>query len=236
MIVQHTTVNTDPSNPGPRVHLVRPDNDGIHPGLLLIQEWWGIEPHVLDMAERLAREGFTVAVPDLYHGKVANEPNDAMKLVMVARDNLERVLREVSLAADLLAASPFVKANAAGQKTFGIMGFCMGGMVAFRAACRDPRIVAANPWYGGGIDPSAEDLSKLKAPLLMIYGETDGGIPVDQVRTIEARLRAAGKSVDVHIYPGAGHAFNNPTHGAYHGPSAEDAWARALAFLKANVP
>ncbi len=235
MIVQHTTVNTDPSNPGPRAHLVRPDNDGIYPGLLLIQEWWGIEPHVLDMADRLARAGFVVAVPDLYHGKVANEPDDAIKLVMVARSNLERVLHEVSLAGDLLAASPFVKANAAGQKNFGIMGFCMGGMIAFRAACRDARIVAASPWYGGGIDPRAEDLSKLNAPLLMIYGETDGGIPIDSVREVEALLRAAGKTVEVRIYPGAGHAFNNPAHGAYHGPSAEDAWARAVAFLKANV-
>lgn len=236
MIVQHTTISTDSSNTGPRVHLVRPDDAAAYPGLLLIQEWWGIEPHVLDMAERLARLGFTVAVPDLYHGKVANEPDDAMKLVMVARSNIERVLHEVSLAGDLLAASPHVKANAAGQKNFGIMGFCMGGMIAFRAACRDARITAACPWYGGGIDPHTEDLSKLKAPLLMIYGETDSGIPVTQVREIEALLQAAGKTAEVRIYPGAGHAFNNPAHGAYHGPSAEDAWARAVAFLQANVP
>ena len=117
-------------------------------------------------------------------------------------------------------------------KKLGLMGFCMGGTVTFKVACRYPHLAAVSPWYGGGIDPDKEPIDGLNAPIMAVYGALDQGIPVSKVHALEGALRAAGKDVAVHIYPEAGHAFLNDTHGSYHAESAADAWAKLLAFLK----
>lgn len=230
MIVQSDTVFTDPKDKGPRGYLVRPSDDQAYPGIVLIQEWWGIEPHIRHIAQRLASEGFVVMVPDLYHGQIATEPDDARKLIMMLRGNVEIALREVELAAEYLRKDPGVS-----SKKLGIMGFCVGGFLTFKMACRYPHIGASSPWYGGGIDPRTEDISKINAPMLAVYGELDGGIPLAQVRAIESALAEAGKNAEVRVYAGAGHAFLNPDHGAYHEASAKDAWARAVALFKTNL-
>ncbi len=230
MIVQSDTVFTDPNDNGPRGYLVRPGDGQAYPGIVLIQEWWGIEPHIRDIAQRLASEGFVVMVPDLYHGQIATEPDDARKLIMMLRGNVEIALREVELAAEYLRKDPGVS-----SKKLGIMGFCVGGFLTFKMACRYPHIGASSPWYGGGIDPRTEDISKINAPMLAVYGELDGGIPLAQVRAIESALAEAGKTAEVRVYAGAGHAFLNPDHGAYHEASAKDAWARAVALFKTNL-
>ena len=230
MIVQSDTVFTDPKDKGPRGYLVRPSDDQAYPGIVLIQEWWGIEPHIRHIAQRLASEGFVVMVPDLYHGQIATEPDDARKLIMMLRGNVEIALREVELAAEYLRKDPGVS-----SKKLGIMGFCVGGFLTFKMACRYPHIGASSPWYGGGIDPRTEDISKINAPMLAVYGELDGGIPLAQVRAIESALAEAGKNAEVRVYAGAGHAFLNPDHGAYHESSAKDAWARAVALFKTNL-
>lgn len=230
MIVQSDTVFTDPNDNGPRGYLVRPSDGQAYPGIVLIQEWWGIEPHIRDIAQRLASEGFVVMVPDLYHGQIATEPDDARKLIMMLRSNVEIALREVELAAEYLRKDPGVS-----SKKLGIMGFCVGGFLTFKMACRYPHIGASSPWYGGGIDPRTEDISKINAPMLAVYGELDGGIPLAQVQAIESALAEAGKNAEVRVYAGAGHAFLNPDHGAYHEASAKDAWARAVALFKTNL-
>jgi carboxymethylenebutenolidase len=196
------------------------------PGIVLIQEWWGIEPHIRELANRLATEGFAVVVPDLYHGQIATEPNDAQKLVMTVRSNIERVLGEVTLAADYLRKT---------SPKIGMMGFCMGGFVAYKMAERYPHLSAISPWYGGGYDPTPEDIAAVNAPVLAVYGETDGGIPISQVKKIEKLFGAAGKKSEFRIYPNAGHAFNNPDHGMYVEDAAKDAWARAVAFFKREL-
>lgn len=230
MIIQHQTVYTELHNLGTIGHLIRPDDDKTYPGLVMIQEWWGIEPHVLDIAERAAREGFVVMVPDLYHGKVANEPDDAMKLVMAMRQNLDVAIGEVVTACTYLYNNIGVQ-----PKKLGVMGFCMGGMLTYKVAERYPNLGAISPWYGGGYDPSAEDVAKVSASVLAIYGALDGGIPEAQVKKIESLYKNAGKDAEFKIYEGAGHAFLNPSHGALHQPSATDAWARAMAFFKAKL-
>lgn len=230
MIVQSDTVLTDPKDSGPRGYLVRPNDERVYPGIVLIQEWWGIEPHIRDIAQRLASEGFVVMVPDLYHGQIATEPDDARKLIMMLRGNVERALREVELAAEYLRKQPGVL-----PKKVGMMGFCVGGFLTFKMACRYPHLGASSPWYGGGIDPRTEDISHINAPMLAVYGELDHGIPLDQVRAIESALKAAGKQAEVRVYEGAGHAFLNPSHGAYHEASAQDAWARAVALFKQHL-
>jgi carboxymethylenebutenolidase len=230
MIVTSQTIHFDPDDPGPRAYLVRPAGDGVYPGLVLIQEWWGVEPHVRDLAQKLASEGYVVMVPDLYHGQIATEPDDAKKLVMLAMSNVERVINEVIQSLDFLRADASVH-----PKSLGIMGFCMGGTVTFNVACRYPHLAAVSPWYGGGIDPSSEPIENINAPIMAVYGALDQGIPLDRVRAIESALRAAGKDVTVHVYENAGHAFLNNTHGSYNAEAAADAWSKLLAFLKARL-
>lgn len=227
MVVQTQTVYTNPHNASPQAYLVRPDDDAVYPGVVLIQEWWGLEPHIRELAQRLASEGFVVLVPDLYHGKIATEPDECQKMMMMTFKNMEKAISEIILSLD------YLRNNAGVQpKKIGLMGFCMGGHLAFRAAERYPYLGALSPWYAGGYDPSAADVAKVNAPVLAVYGENDGGIPVAQVRKIEQLYKDAGKDVEVRIYPNAGHAFNNPDHGMGNAEAARDAWARAVAFFK----
>ena len=229
MIVHSQVVLFDQKIDGPQGFFVRPADDKTYPGLVLIQEWWGIEPHIRELANRLATEGFAVMVPDLYHGQIATEPNDAMKLVMLVRENFERALSEVKIATDKLLAMP----NVSGK--IGIIGFCMGGTVTYKSVERDSRFAAFSPWYAGGYAPTAEDVANINAPVLAIYGENDGGIPIAQIKQIEKLFSDVGKKGDFRIYPNAGHAFNNPDHGMYAEDAAKDAWARAVAFFKQHL-
>ncbi len=240
MIVRSETVYTDASGSGPQGYLVRPNDDALgdsattarttHPGIVLIQEWWGIEPHVRDMAQRLAAQGFTVLVPDLYHGQIATEPDDAMKLMMLVRSNVDRALGEIVLALDYLRADARVSPSG-----LGIMGFCMGGFLTYKIATRYPHLAAISPWYGGGYDPAQEDLSKVSAPVLSIYGELDQGIPLEQIERVQKAFASAGKEITVKIYKGAGHAFNNNTHGSYNEAAAKEAWQVVVDFFKKNL-
>ena len=228
MIVQTETIHFEGRTDGPQGHLVRPSDGLPHPGIVLIQEWWGIEPHIRELAQRLAVAGFVVMVPDLYHGQIATEPDDARKLVMM-RQMPER-LAEVETACEMLRNDAQVA-----PKKLGMMGFCMGGHVAFRAAEHYPHLGAISPWYGGGYDPTPEEVAQVNVPVLAIYGEDDGGIPVAQVRKVEALYKAAGKDAQFVIYPKAGHAFLNPSHGAYVEGPAQDAWAKAITFFKTHL-
>lgn len=230
MIVFTQTVYTDPSHASRQGYLARPDDDRTHPGIVLIQEWWGVEPHVRDVAERIAREGFVVLVPDLYAGRIANEPDDAQKLMMATVQHMDRAIQEIILALNYLRNNVGVR-----PKKLGLMGFCMGGLLAFKTAARYEHLGALSPWYGGMYDPSPEDVAKVTAPVLAIYGEHDRSIPVPQVRKIEGLYKAAGKDAQFIVYPGAGHAFLNPDHGMYVESAAKDAWAKAMAFFKARL-
>jgi carboxymethylenebutenolidase len=127
-------------------HVVRPESPGPLPGVVLIQEWWGIEPHVLDLAQRLASEGFVVLVPDLYHGKIVTEPDEAGKAVMMLHEQLERALGEIRLALDTLKARPDVE-----PKRVGIVGFCVGGLLTWQTALSSPDLAAAVPFYAGAL-------------------------------------------------------------------------------------
>jgi len=230
MIVQTQTVFTELHNVAPSGYLVRPDDERSYPGIVVIQEWWGLDPHMRDVAIKLAGQGFVVLVPDLFHGAVATEPSDAQKLAMMTFQNIQSALGEILTALKYLENNMGVR-----PKKLGLMGFCMGGHLAYRVAEHYPNLGALSPWYAGGYDPVAEDVAKINAPVLAIYGETDGAIPVAQVKKIESLFKASHKHAEFRIYPNAGHAFNNPDHGAGKPEAAKDAWARAVAFFKANL-
>ena len=195
----------------------------------MIQEWWGIEPHIRQLAQKLATEGFVVAVPDLFHGKIATEPDDAQKMVMMIRGNVEKAAREIIGALDTVKAMPNVE-----PKKLGLMGFCVGGFLAYYVASRYPDLGAVVPFYGAGYDPTPEEVAKVNAPVLAIYGSRDPSVPLEQVRKIERMYKEAGKDITVKVYD-AGHAFLNPDHGMGNEKAAAEAWPLAVNFLKEHL-
>ena len=209
--------------------IVQPDDDANHPGVVLIQEWWGIEPHILNVAQKLATEGFIVAVPDLYHGKIATDPNDAMPMMMALRSNLDKVVDEIIATLGVVKELPNVQ-----PKKLGLIGFCIGGFLAYTVAARYPNLAALVSFYGGGYDPSPEEVAKVNAPVLAIYGRQDESIPLAQVEKIERLYKEAGKDFTVRLYD-AGHAFVNPSHGLGNEKAAAEAWPLAVSFLKEKV-
>src|ERR1700712_4979405 len=130
-VIRTSKVDLKVNGDGAYAFVAQPDDDAKHPGLVLIQEWWGIESHIIDLAQKLAAEGFVVAVPDLYHGQVATEPNDAQKAVMMLFKNVDKAVGEIVGALDTLKANPSVE-----PKKLGVMGFCVGGFLAYTTASR----------------------------------------------------------------------------------------------------
>ena len=205
-----------------------PAASGRGPAIVVIQEWWGIVPHIEDLVERFAKEGFTAIAPDLYHGKTTKSPDEAAKMLMEL--DVERAEREIAGAGEYLLSRPECS-----SQTYGVVGFCMGGALAQYAAAREEKVSAAVSFYGG-FKKIAPDWSNLSGPLLLIHGENDKGVPPQQGRELAERLEAMGKNVEVIVYPGADHAFFNDTRPEVYNPSAAaDAWKRTLDFFRTHV-
>jgi len=228
-VIRTSNVDLKVNGDGAYAFIAEPDDNARHPGVVLIQEWWGIEPHIRDLAQKLAAEGFVVGVPDLFHGKIATEPNDAQKMVMMISSNVDRATREIIGALDTLKAMPNVE-----PKKLGLMGFCVGGFLTFVVASRYPDLGAVVPFYGAGYDPTPEDVAKVTAPVLACYGSRDGSISTKQIQKIERMYKEAGKDITVKVYD-AGHAFLNPDHGMGNEKAAAEAWPLAIKFLKEKL-
>ncbi len=216
---------------GAYAFIAEPDDNAKHPGMVLIQEWWGIEPHIRDLAQTLAADGFVVAVPDLYHGKIATEPDEAEKMVMMIAGNIDKAVREIIGALDTVKAMPNVE-----PKKLGLMGFCVGGFMAYVVASRYPDLGAVVPFYGAGYDPTPEQVARVNAPVLAFYGSRDESVPSEQIQKIERLYKEAGKEFTVKVYD-AEHAFINPSHGhdAANEKAAAQAWPIAVNFLKQKL-
>lgn len=209
-------------------YLAIPDDGRPHPGVVLIQEWWGVEPHIKQLVERLAREGFVVLAPDLYHGQVAEKPDDARKAMMAI--DFGHAVTEIDAAIDFLRGRPDVE-----PKRIGVTGFCMGGLLTWRTAeAHSDKLACAAPFYGGRYEPTADDVRKIDVPILAVWGEHDASIPAEQREHIVGLLKAEGKPHEALVYD-AGHGFMNDTHGHYDAPSAAAAWAKLVTFLRANT-
>ena len=228
-VVRTSNVDLKVNGDGAYAYVAQPDDNAKHPGLVLIQEWWGIEPHIRDLAQKLAAEGFVVAVPDLYHGKIATEPDDAQKMIMMISGNIDKAAREIIGALETVKAMPNVA-----PKKLGLMGFCVGGLMTYVVASRYHDLAAVVPFYGSGYDPKPEDVAKVNAPVLAFYGRRDQSIPQEQVHKIERMYKAAGKDFTVKVYD-AGHAFINPDHGMGNEKAAAEAWPLAVNFLKKKL-
>lgn len=201
------------------------------PGVIVIQEWWGLVPHITDVCDRFADAGFVALAPDLYHGQQTTEPDEAGKLMMTM--NLEQAGRDMGGAVDHLLSLDSV--TSAGV---GVIGFCMGGGLAMLLAAQRPdAVVACAPFYG--IIPwesASPDWSTLAAPVRGHFAGEDGFFSPDKVQALEAELKALGKDAELVVHTGADHAFFNDTRPeVYDAAHAAEAWEATLAFFRETV-
>jgi carboxymethylenebutenolidase len=208
-------------------YLARPESGEPAPAVIVIQEWWGVDPHIQDVTQRFAKEGYVALAPDLYHGQVTTEPDEARKLVMAL--DMEAAVREIQQAISYLLEQEYV----AGDKV-GIVGFCVGGGLSLMTGLNDDRIGAVVAFYGSPLTP--EQAATVKAPVLGLYGADDGGIPVDSVSVMDEALTAAGIEHQIHIYEGAAHSFFNDTRASsYNAEAAADAWQQTLDWFSTHL-
>ena len=222
----------------------RPQAGAEYPAIIVVQEAFGLNGHIKDVAARLAREGYATLAPDLYYREkdaVVGYDNlpDAIRLMMSLWD--DKIVKDMGAAISYLQQQPSVRGN-----RIGVTGFCMGGRVTFLTACLNPAVKAAVPFYGGGIGsvmqrgertPKAplEYADKLAAPLLLFFGENDSFIPLDEVQAIKARLADLKKTAETVVYPGAPHGFFCEERDSYRADAAKDAWTRLLKFFDQHL-
>jgi carboxymethylenebutenolidase len=201
---------------------------GSGPGVVVIQEWWGLVDHIKDVCDRFAAEGYVALAPDLYHGEKTKSPDEAGKLMMAL--NINQAEKDLRGAIQYLLSQP-----ATTSKKIGTIGFCMGGALSLYAASKNDQVGACVVFYG--IHPNVKpDLPNLKGPVLGIYAERDKSTPPAVVHQLEQELKEQGKSVEVYIYPGTDHAFFNDTRpDVYNHSAAEDAWRRTIEFLAKHL-
>jgi len=214
------------SNGGNTAGYLSLPRSGSGPGVVVIQEWWGLVDHIKDVCDRFAEAGFVALAPDLYHGEVAKSPDEAGKMMMALRiDEAEK---------DLRGAINYLLEHSATTKV-GTVGFCMGGALSLYAASKNASVAACVIFYG--IHPHVKpDLQNLNGPVLGIYAERDKSVPPPAVHELEQKIKAAGKTVETHIYPGTDHAFFNDTRPeVYNAEASQDAWLRTLEFFRANL-
>ncbi len=200
---------------------------GSGPGVIVLQEWWGLVDHIKEVADRFAGEGFVALAPDMYHGETADSPDDAKRLMMSL--NIDRAEKDLRGSIEYLLSLDQTQGDQVGT-----VGFCMGGQLSLYAACANSQVGACVNYYG--IHPDVQpDIGSLEAPVLGFFGEDDAKVSPEVVRELEDRLNQAGKQVEFHIYPGADHAFFNDGRPMYKEKEAKESWDRMIQFYRANL-
>ena len=207
-------------------YLSKPSSGSV-PGVVVVQEYWGLHDRIKDIADRLAAEGFVALAPDMYHGDMARGPDEAMKLLMAL--NIDQVATELRGAAQAL------KENGATGESVGAVGFCMGGQLALYAGTVSADVGAVVDFYG--IHPNVKpDYSKLQGPVLIICGDQDPMSGPEPSGQVEQSIKAAGKQAQMVVYPAASHAFMNDTRPeVYKADAAADAWGKMVGHLRAHL-
>jgi len=204
--------------------LYAPEGKGPFPGIIVIQEYWGLNDWIKEQASKLSDLGYVALAIDLYRGKVATTPDEAHELMRGLPE--DRAKRDLHAAFEFLKSQPNVK-----KDRIGSIGWCMGGGYSLDVALQEPTLTADVINYGH-LATDQESLKKINAAILGIFGGQDRGIPVEDVRTFEQALKQLGKKVEIVIYPDAGHAFENPNNKTGYRPDdAADAWKRTIKFL-----
>jgi carboxymethylenebutenolidase len=199
------------------------------PGIVVIQEWWGLVDHIKDVCDRFAAEGFLALAPDLYRGKAVTEPDEAGKAMMAMR--MDQAAKDLSGAVDEVR-------RRTEREAVGVIGFCMGGGLALVLAAQRPDAVkAVVPCYGVIPWPDAQpDYSKIDAAVEGHYAEHDESAPPEAVRELEERLRSLGKRATMIVHPGTEHAFFNDTRPeVYDAQESTRLWESAVSFFRATL-
>ena len=232
--LQNKTVEYYPHAQGYLVYPV-PSNDTVSkklPAVVMIHEWWGLNKNIKDMANLLAKHGFVVLAADLYNGQVANTTKRAMDLVQTVRNNQSNSINNLQSAVKYLSSLPNVDSSKIVS-----LGWCFGGGQSLQLALnsKEHPLAATILYYGTPLVNDKASLSKIKWPLLGIFGNKDQSIPLDEINQFRTSLNQSGVTNEVLIYDGVGHAFANPSGDNYAPKETEDAWEKTLSFLKKYV-
>jgi carboxymethylenebutenolidase len=224
-----------------------PNDTEKHPGLILIEEVWGVNAHIRSVADRFAAEGYSVLSPellpegllamltpqlqkDLFDPEKRNEVQPKLRAAMqpvMQPEYAKGTIATLKACVDYLLADEHVDGEV------GVLGFCFGGTYAFHLAANDPRVKVAVPFYGQA--PAEEEIPNIACPVLAFYGDQDANL-MESLPALKENMKKAGKPFEPVVYPGAGHAFFNDTNSrAYNREAAEDAWRKTLVFLKTNL-
>ena len=208
-------------------YLATPES-GSGPGVIVLQEWWGLVDHIKELCDRFAAAGFVALAPDLYHGESTNSPDDAGKLMMAL--NIAETEKDMAGAISYL-----LSLDETTSSNVGTVGFCMGGQLSLYAACANSSVGACVIYYG--IHPDVHpDIPSLQAPVLGFFAENDPMVTPEAANALDQQLKDAGKTAEIIVYDGADHAFFNDTRSdVYHEGHAKDTWDRMLAFYESNV-
>jgi carboxymethylenebutenolidase len=215
-----------PSNGGTTTGYLATPASGPGPGILVIQEWWGLVGHIKKVCDRFGAEGFSALAPDMYHGQTASEPDGAGKLFMAL--NIGQAEK------DLRGAAKYLAQHSSTAK-LGAVGFCMGGQLALFAGTLNPSVGAVVNFYG--IHPNVKpDYGKLSGPVLGLFAEKDGFVTPQVAKDTDAAIKKAGKQSEINIYPNVDHGFfNDERPDVYNKTAADDAWRRTLAHFRQNL-
>ncbi len=208
-------------------YLAHPDA-GPGPGILVIQEWWGLVPHIMEVADRFAAAGFTALAPDLYRGVTTTEPDEAGKLMMSM--DLPDAAKIMTGAVDHLA-------SVAASDSVGLVGFCMGGGLVLWLSTVSDKVAACAPFYGAiPWEDMQPDYTASTAAYQGHYAEDDGWATQDGARRLQAHLQELGRPAEFFFYEGTGHAFfNDHRPDAHHAEASALAWDRTVAFFQEQV-
>jgi carboxymethylenebutenolidase len=199
------------------------------PSVIMIHENKGLNDHIKNMANLLAQQGYVVLAADMFNGEVVTEQNDSRRLTQAVRSNPENAINNLQAAVEYVSSLPNVDPSRIAS-----MGWCFGGGQSLQLALnsQDHPLAATIIYYGSALVTDNSNLSKIKWPVLGVFGDQDRGIPVDKVNEFKATLDEVGVPNEIYIYKGVGHAFANPSGDNYAPEETQDAWEKTLAFLK----
>lgn len=208
------------------------DSQGKLPAVVMIHEWWGLNQNIKDMANLLAKQGFVVLAADLYHGNVTDNPQVAMDLVQIARNDQNSSVANLQAAVKYLNLAPNVDSTKIAS-----LGWCFGGGQSLQLALNSQEhpLAATILYYGTPLVTDKESLAKIKWPVLGIFGDNDQAIPLPEINQFRTSLNQSGITNEIEIYKGVGHAFANPSGDNYAPKETADAWEKTLSFLKKYV-
>jgi carboxymethylenebutenolidase len=222
--ISTTTTTSSPSESN-----ISANNNNTFPAVVMIHEWWGLNENIKNMAETLAKEGYVVLAVDLYNGQVANTTESAQNLVSKVRENPSESINNLQHAVRYLASLENVNSSKIAS-----LGWCFGGGQSLQLALNtEPEYpLAATIIYYGNLVSDQESISKIKWPVLGIFGDQDKSIPVESVKQFEGALNKNGITNEIYIYKGVGHAFANPSGDNYAPQETQESWEKTISFLK----